>query len=102
MIRWKEAASCCVVLASEGYPGAYPKGRTIRGIEQAEATGAMVFHAGTRWSEEEGAFVTAGGRVLAVVALGEDPSSAKAHAYAAVDKIHFDGMHYRRDIGGKL
>lgn len=100
-IAWQNQASCCVVLASEGYPGDCPKGLEIRGIEAAEETGAMVFHAGTKWSEEKDSFVTAGGRVLAVVAQGQDVAAAQDKAYAAVECIHFDGMHYRRDIGGK-
>lgn len=100
-IEWEDAASCCVVLASEGYPGNYPKGVAISGIDEAEAAGALVFHAGTAWSEEDKHFVTAGGRVLAVVAKGADIAAAQDKAYAAVEQITFRGMHYRKDIGGK-
>lgn len=100
-IKWTNEASCCVVLASEGYPASYPKGLVISGLPEAEALGAQVFHAGTSWSEEEKVFVTAGGRVLAVVAQGKELADAQANAYAAVEKIHFKGMHYRLDIGGK-
>lgn len=100
-IHWSDEASCCVVLASEGYPGVYPKGLPIHGIEAAEEGGAMVFHAGTQWSENEQCFLTAGGRVLAVVAQGESIAAAQRKAYAAVEHIHFKGMQYRHDIGGK-
>lgn len=100
-IHWSDEASCCVVLASEGYPGSYPKGLPIQGIEEAESGGAMVFHAGTKWSDTQQCFVTAGGRVLAVVAQGESIAAAQRKTYAAVDHIEFKGMQYRRDIGGK-
>lgn len=97
--RWRAAASCCVVLASEGYPGAYRKGLKISGLEAAEAKGAQVFHAGTAWSEAEQAFVTAGGRVLALVAQGATVEEARARVYEAIGEVRFEGMHYRRDIG---
>lgn len=96
-LNWKSGASLCVVLAAAGYPGPPRIGDPISGIEAAETTGAIIYHAGTKigWS---GA-VTAGGRVLTVSASGPDIASASARAYAAVDKIHFEGMHCRRDIG---
>ncbi|WP_457653928.1 phosphoribosylamine--glycine ligase [Rhodocaloribacter sp.] len=94
-------ASACVVLASKGYPGPYEKGFVIEGIEAAEAMpDVVVMHAGTR-RDAAGEVVTAGGRVLAVSALGADLAEALEKAYRAVDVIHFDGMQYRRDIGQK-
>jgi phosphoribosylamine--glycine ligase len=97
--RAPRGSAVCIVLASEGYPDAYEKGREIRGIEEAEQQGAMVFHAGTRRSGDR--LVTAGGRVLGVTAASPAagiPESIDA-AYRAVEAIHFDGMHFRRDIG---
>ena len=97
---WKPGATVCVVLASGGYPGAYVKGKTITGIGMAEEDPRIaVFHAGTR--QEDDRIVTSGGRVLGVTATEQDLSSAIMLAYDAVNKIHFDGMHYRRDIGAK-
>jgi phosphoribosylamine--glycine ligase len=97
---WSGAAAVCVVLASGGYPGSYEKGRLITGIEMAEEDRSIVvFHSGT--SQEGGSFYTKGGRVMGVTALREDLSSAVMAAYEAVNKIYFDGMHYRRDIGAK-
>ncbi len=94
---WGEAA-VCVVLASEGYPRAYTKGKRIAGIEEAESDPAVtVFHAGTR-AAEGGGFETSGGRVLGVTARGTSVKEARDRAYAAVDKIHFEGMQQRRDI----
>ncbi|MFB2896324.1 phosphoribosylamine--glycine ligase [Aerosakkonemataceae cyanobacterium BLCC-F50] len=97
-IRWKSGACVCVVMSSAGYPGDYPKGKEITGISQAESTGAVVFHAGTKFDQT---LVTDGGRVLGVTAVGENINSAKALAYTAVDKIQFAGAYYRRDIGDK-
>jgi phosphoribosylamine--glycine ligase len=96
---WKRGASVCVVLASDGYPGHYRTGAAIRGIEDAEATGATVFHAGTR--NGTGGLETAGGRVLGVTAAGQDLGGAIKKAYEAAHKIRFEGMHYRTDIGSK-
>jgi phosphoribosylamine--glycine ligase len=98
-LEWKTGPSVCVVLASEGYPGAYPSGRTIRGIEAAEAGGVTVFHAGTRQGTD--GIETAGGRVLGVTASGANLVGAIDKAYAGVREIHFAGMHYRHDIGRK-
>ena len=95
-IKWKDQACVCVVLASGGYPGAYEKGKVIRGLDQVPGD-VVVFHAGT--AEKDGEIVTAGGRVLGVTAAGPDISQAISEVYAAVDKISFDGMRYRRDIG---
>ena len=98
-IEWTPGPSVCVVLASGGYPGAFTPGEPISGIEAAEAAGATVFHAGTRLGPA--GLETAGGRVLGVTASGPELASAIADAYAAARLIHFDGMHYRTDIGRK-
>jgi phosphoribosylamine--glycine ligase len=89
----------CVVMASGGYPGAYETGYEITGIDEAEATGALVFQAGT--AMKDGKLVTAGGRVLGVTAQGDDLRKAQQNAYAAVKKIAFRAAHYRTDIGHK-
>jgi len=99
-LKWKPEAAVCVVMASGGYPGNYPKGKVITGLDAANALPqAKVFHAGT--TLKDGQIVTNGGRVLGVTALGKDLKSAQAAAYAAVEKIHFDGAHFRRDIAAK-
>ena len=100
LIEWHDQAAICVVLAAAGYPGDYPKGDAIAGIEAAESLEQVkVFHAGT--AEQDGNLVTAGGRVLGVTALGKDVASAIALAYQAVDRISWCGMQFRRDIGRK-
>lgn len=96
-IEWSEQAAVCVILASEGYPGSYPKGLPIEGLEQAGE--AIVFHAGTAVSE--GQIVTNGGRVLGITGLGRDIAEAREAAYAAAKKIQFKGAHYRSDIAKK-
>jgi phosphoribosylamine--glycine ligase len=99
-LTWKEAASVCVVLASEGYPGAYPKGRPIHGLDEVRKMADVeVFHAGTQ--RRDGQVATAGGRVLGVTSLGPTVREAIDRAYQAVDRIRFEGMHHRRDIGRK-
>ncbi len=99
-LKWSSLASVCVVMASGGYPGSYAKGKVITGLDAANAlTGTKVFHAGT--ALKDGQIITNGGRVLGVTALGKDLKSAQAAAYAAVEKINFDGAHFRRDIGVK-
>lgn len=99
-LEWLPDACVTVVMASGGYPGSYTKGLVIEGLDEAESDGGVtVFHAGT--AEKDGKIVTAGGRVLGVTALGPDIPSAIDKAYAAVDRIWFDGAHYRRDIGAK-
>jgi phosphoribosylamine--glycine ligase len=99
-LKWNPAAAVCVVMASGGYPGNYAKGKVITGLEDANALPhTKVFHAGTVL--KDGQIVTNGGRVLGVTALGRDLKSAQAAAYAAVEKIHFDGAHFRRDIAAK-
>ncbi|MGF1498640.1 MAG: phosphoribosylamine--glycine ligase [Elainellaceae cyanobacterium] len=99
-IAWKDGAAACVVLASGGYPDRYEKGLPIIGIEEAEATGATVFHAGTQLRQQQ--LLSDGGRVLGVTALGETFAGAIAHAYQAIDCIQFEGMYYRRDIGYRV
>jgi phosphoribosylamine--glycine ligase len=100
MVRIKPEYTMGVVIASEGYPGPYPKGRVITGIEEAEKIeGLKVFQAGTALAD--GTCTTSGGRVLCVTALGSDLAEAKDKAYQGVARIHFDGMYFRRDIGEK-
>lgn len=94
-ICWKKESSCCLVLASGGYPVAYEKGKVITGLDAVED--AVVFHAGT--AAKDGAVVTNGGRVLGVTALGETLENAIQNAYAVAKPIHFEGMHFRNDIG---
>ncbi len=99
-LKWKPEASVCVVMASGGYPGNYAKGKSICGLDEAaKLPGVKVFHAGT--TLKDGQIVTNGGRVLGVTALGKDLKTAQAAAYAAVEKIHFDGAQFRRDIAAK-
>ncbi|MBQ9634195.1 MAG: phosphoribosylamine--glycine ligase [Schwartzia sp.] len=95
-IEWSDEAAVSVVMASGGYPGDYEKGKTIQGIKDAEAAGTLVFHAGT--AEKDGWIVTAGGRVLNVVGVAKDIRTAVDKAYAGVEKISFEGVHYRKDI----
>jgi len=97
-VRWGRKSAVCVVLASGGYPGKYESGKVITGLEAAATRKDVhVFHAGT--SKVEHLTVTAGGRVLGVTAQGDDIAHARRRAYEAVADIHFEGMHYRRDIG---
>ena len=97
-IAWSDEACACVVMASGGYPGHYEKGIAIEGLdENGQVDGAVVYHAGT--ALRDGKFVTNGGRVLGVTALGDTLPQALEKAYAAVGKIHWDGVHYRHDIG---
>ena len=96
-LEWKDEASCCVILASGGYPVSYKKGFEITGLENVK--GATVFHAGT--ALENGKIVTSGGRVLAVVATAPTLNEAIEKSYAEAKKIHFEGVHMRTDIGGQ-
>lgn len=101
-IAWNPEPAACLVLASEGYPGAYPKGRIISGLKLAEEVpGVTVFHAGTTLNEQ-GLVVTNGGRVLSVVATGADFETALSRAGQAADLIDFTGKWYRRDIGKNM
>ncbi len=96
-VTWRTGAAVCVVLASQGYPGEYPTGLPIAGVDEAEALpGVVVFHAGT--ARKGGTLVTAGGRVLGVTARGDSVSAATDLAYRGVDRVCFQGMHYRKDI----
>jgi len=100
LVRVRPETALCVVLAAPGYPGGYPRGMAISGLAEADAVpGVKVFQAGTK--VEAGRAVTSGGRVLGVTALGPTLLDAKAGAYAAVAKLHFEGCHFRRDIGDK-
>jgi phosphoribosylamine---glycine ligase len=94
--EWSPQRAVCVVIASGGYPGDYEKGKPLTGIEAAEATGALVFHAGT--ARDGSRLVTAGGRVLGVTGLGGSFADARRCAYAGVDAISFEGCYSRRDI----
>ncbi len=99
-VVWKQGAAACVVLASGGYPGSYPVGLTIEGLEdsgQVAQSGAVVYHAGTRKADSQ--LVTAGGRVMGVTAVGDSLDDALQSAYKAAGSISFPGMHYRGDIG---
>ena len=98
-IEWEDNASVCGVMASGGYPKAYQKGYPIEGIKEAEAAGAMVFHAGTTC--KDGTYYTSGGRVLGVTAIGKNLDAAIAKAYQLVPMISFRDAHYRKDIGIK-
>ena len=100
-IKWSEKASACVILASGGYPGSYPKGLEIAGLDEKGQIAAMpevtVYHAGTK--RENGKFYTNGGRVLGLTALGDTLEEALETAYQAVGMVHFEGVMYRKDIG---
>jgi phosphoribosylamine--glycine ligase len=99
-LKWSPLASVCVVMASGGYPGNYAKGKIISGLDDAaKLPGVKVFHAGTAVKENQ--IVTNSGRILGVTALGKDLKTAQAAAYAAVEKIRFDGAHFRHDIAAK-
>ncbi len=99
-LKWDPRPAVCVVMASGGYPDAYPKGKIITGLDEAgQLADVVVFHAGTK--EENGHVVTNGGRVLGVTALGANIAAAKARAYEAVERIRFDGAYYRHDIADK-
>jgi phosphoribosylamine--glycine ligase len=99
-LKWKQGASVCVVIASEGYPGKYAVGRKIDGLTDVKRiNGVEVFHAGTQ--RQGDSIIATGGRVLGVTAAGASIDSALSLAYEAVAKIRFDGMQYRKDIGAK-
>jgi phosphoribosylamine--glycine ligase len=96
-LQWRDPAAVCVVLASAGYPTTSRSGDPITGLEQVDSPDTIVFHAGSAQRGEE--IVTSGGRVLGITARGPDVAEARRRAYAAVGKVHFDGMQYRTDIG---
>jgi len=97
-IEWRQKASICIVVSSKGYPGSYRKGVIITGLEKIKAIkDTAVFHIDTSFNNKD--IVTSGGRVLSITATGADIKDAKIKVYNTVEKIHFDGMHYRKDIG---
>ena len=97
-LAWEEGAAVCVVMASGGYPQKYESGKQIEGLDTVDKD-VVVFHAGTR--TEDGKFYTSGGRVLGITAAGKDIPAAREAAYRNLEKIRFDGAHYRKDIGIK-
>ncbi len=100
-LRWDRRSCVCVVCSSGGYPGSYENGKAISGLPEAEAVpGVVVFHAGTKRAAD-GTCLSAGGRVLGVTGLGDDLAAAIKTTYSAVERIRFEGMHVRRDIGAK-
>ncbi len=96
-IEWDERACTCVIMASGGYPKSYPKGIEISGLNAGQLDGVTVYHAGTKLDDDR--LVTSGGRVLGVTALGDNIQQALDKSYEGVSKIHFDGAHFRKDIG---
>ena len=98
-LQWRQEPTVCVVMAAKGYPSSHEKGKEISGLNSDENRQVVVFHAGTKL--ENGKVLTNGGRVLGVTALGSDINQAIKNAYSAVDKIKWDGVHYRKDIGNK-
>lgn len=97
-IQWKDGCAACVVMASGGYPKSYPKGLPISGLNaQGQTAHCLVYHAGTQYDGQQ--FITAGGRVLGVTATADTLKDALARAYDGVNEIHFDQVHYRKDIG---
>lgn len=98
-IEWDDRACTCVIMASGGYPKSYPKEIEINGLTDGQLDGVTVYHAGTKRDGDK--LVTSGGRVLGVTALGASIEDALAKSYAGVEKIKFDGAHYRKDIGQK-
>lgn len=98
-IEWSDKACTCVIMASGGYPKSYPKGIEITGLSNGQLDGVTVYHAGT--AIKDGKLVTSSGRVLGVTALGDTLEDALKKSYEAVEKINFDGAHYRKDIGAR-
>lgn len=96
-VEWSDDACACVIMASGGYPKSYPKGIEITGLSNGQLDGVTVYHAGTKLQDNK--LVTSGGRVLGVTALGDTLENALKKSYDAVEKIHFEGANYRRDIG---
>jgi len=99
-VEWNSDPAVCIVLSSSGYPGQYRKGDVITGIDEAnKMEGVQIFHAGTAFKEDQ--VVTAGGRVLGVTAIGKDIATANSRAYESAGKMHYNGMHYRKDIADR-
>jgi phosphoribosylamine--glycine ligase (EC 6.3.4.13) len=94
-IKWKEEKSLCVILASKGYPGEYEKGKEIKGIDKVKDV--IIFHSGTKI--ENSKIYTDGGRVLGITGIDKDMVKLREKVYKAVEKIDFEGKHYRKDIG---
>ncbi len=99
ILEWEDAYAACVILASEGYPGEYEKGKEIHGLKDIKDSDALVFHSGTRFESRK--FLTNGGRVIGVIGVDEHLESAVARAYEVAEKIRFEGKHSRSDIGYK-
>jgi phosphoribosylamine--glycine ligase len=99
-VKFRSLSSCCVMLASGGYPASYKTGFPVTGLAKTPPEGISVFHSGT--ALKDGVLVTSGGRVLGVTALADNLPLAISRAYEAVSKISFEGMHYRRDIGASF
>lgn len=100
-IKWHDGSCACVIMASGGYPESYKKGIPMEGFDdKGQIDGCFVYHAGTK-VDDNGVFLTNGGRVIGVTAKGADLEEALANAYEGVGKIRFDGMHYRKDIGAR-
>ena len=97
-ISWKNKSAVCIVLASKGYPGSYPKGDEIFGLEQVFDDG-FIFHAGTKRQDKK--IIASGGRVLGVTGLGNTLESAINHAYDITEKISWENIYFRTDIGKK-
>jgi len=96
-LEWEAGTALCVVVTSDGYPGNFDKGQVIGGLDDVEAAGALVFHAGT--AEKDGMIVNSGGRVLGVTAVAQSVSQAQRVVYTALEKLDWPGGFYRRDIG---
>jgi len=97
-VKWSEKSACCIVCASNGYPGVYEKGKVIRGLQNVDKN-IVIFHAGTKTVDSE--VVTNGGRVLGITAVADNLKESLVKAYKAIENISFDGMYYRNDIGFK-
>ncbi|MEN9210119.1 MAG: phosphoribosylamine--glycine ligase [Thermostichus sp. DG_1_6_bins_120] len=98
-LHWKPGYAACVVMAAQGYPDSYERGIPVSGLEAAQATGALVFHAGTRQVGKQ--ILSDGGRVLCITGQGASLSEALSQAYAAVERVQFAGAYYRPDIGSR-
>jgi phosphoribosylamine--glycine ligase len=98
-VEWQPGSSACVVAANQGYPGKYESGAIIRGLESLDTDASVqIFHAGTS-NSPEGELTATGGRVLGVTAAADNLEAALGRCYRALEKIHWEGMQYRRDIG---
>jgi len=96
-IKWAEKSAVGVVLASKGYPGKYETGKIIHGLNSVDDQYGLVFHAGTK--NDRNKIITSGGRVLTVTSFGESVKEAISNVYRQVDKINFEDMYFRQDIG---